>query len=48
MRKLFLAALLLSLSRPVMADDLSGTSCPGAGCADFNVGGQGSIGIQVT
>lgn len=44
---LLIGLLLLSptLSR---AEDLSTTVCPGAGCVTWNVGGSGSIAIQVT
>lgn len=32
----------------IYAADISTTTCPGAGCVDFSVGGQGSLGIQIT
>lgn len=30
------------------AQSITTTTCPGAGCQDINVGGQGSIGVQIT
>lgn len=51
MRKLVLVLLLLvPCVVPVRAQSpaITTTVCPGAGCVDMNVGGQGHIGIQVT
>lgn len=39
---------LLILSSNLFAANLSTTTCPGAGCVDFAVGGAGSIAIQIT
>lgn len=47
-RILILSSFLLILSGVASAQDISTTTCPGAGCVDLNTSGQGSIGIQVT
>lgn len=47
-RFLWLIILLFVLCTPVYAQTISTTTCPGAGCADIDVAGQGSIGIQIT
>jgi len=47
--KISLVLLLLLLSvAPISAQNISTTTCPGAGCFDLNVANQGSIGIQIT
>jgi len=46
MRKCLVALFLLI---PAIASaQISGTTCPGNGCIDLNVGGQGTIGIQIS
>lgn len=49
-RKLILttALVIFGFASNARAQNISTTTCPGAGCIDINVGGQGSIGIQVT
>ena len=48
--KFVLLAILLLLNTVGLnaQSNISTTTCPGAGCVDFNVAQQGSIGIQVT
>jgi hypothetical protein len=49
MKKWFFSALLVLLTcARLNAADITTTVCPGVGCFDINVGGQGSIGIQIT
>lgn len=43
---LFLLSLLLTSN--LHAADITTTVCPGAGCVNYNVAGQGSIAIQIT
>ncbi len=40
--------LVLIFTSIVNAQNITTTVCPGAGCIDLNVAGQGSIGIQIT
>jgi hypothetical protein len=49
MKKIFLVAVLLLLvsSRANAQAQLTTNTCPGTGCVDYNVAGQGSIGIQI-
>lgn len=48
---IMVVAMIASTVRPVMAQSqtasLSSTTCPGAGCISVDVGGQGSLGVQV-
>lgn len=47
-RTLIACVFLLIFSGIAQAQDISTTVCPGAGCIDIPVGGQGSIGLQIT
>ncbi len=48
MKKLVQVILLIILFPCLASAQISTTTCPGAGCIDFNVGGNGSVGIQIT
>lgn len=48
MRKFLLILSLLLLPSLSSAQNITTDVCPGAGCVDYAVGGQGSIGIQIT
>lgn len=53
MKKILVAlSLLLSIALPANAQTidatLSGTTCPGAGCLNIDVGNSGTIGLQIT
>lgn len=47
-RLLFFLSFLFLFPLVSNAQLISTTTCPGAGCVDLSVGGQGSIGIQIT
>lgn len=47
-KKVILTITLLLCANQVRAESLSTTTCPGAGCVDYNVSSQGSIGLQIT
>lgn len=47
-KKYLILLLLILLPLIASAQNITTTTCPGAGCIDVNTAGQGSIGIQVT
>jgi hypothetical protein len=48
MKQFLVLLFLLLIPVTVQGQSITTTVCPGAGCQDINVGGRGSIGIQVT
>src|SRR5258706_2705369 len=49
MKRIWLGVILCAVLIPhiASAQGISSTTCPGAGCINFNTAGQGTIGIQI-